>query len=64
MMTVKQLVEKLQNVDQDRDIYLDDGFSVNLIEAETVVEDNSNQIIVISPREAEQDDLLDNMKLL
>ncbi|MDM1042157.1 MULTISPECIES: hypothetical protein [Empedobacter] len=51
-MTVKELIEKLQNVDQDRDIYLDDGFSLNLIEAETVVEDNVNQIIVISPGEA------------
>lgn len=63
-MTVKELIEKLQNVDQDRDIYLDDGFSLNLIEAETVVEDNVNQIIVISPGEAEKDDLLDNMRLV
>ena len=63
-MTVKELIEKLQNVDQDRDIYLYDGFSLNLIEAETVVEDNVNQIIVISPREAEKDDLLDNMRLV
>ncbi len=31
-MTVKELIEKLQNVDQDRDIYLDDGFSLNLID--------------------------------
>ena len=62
-MTVRDLIEKLSKADQDKAAYLDDGFSINLIEIESVYEDNTHNIVVISASELIEDQY-DQIKVL
>ena len=63
-MKVKQLIEKLQKADQDKEMYLDDGHSLNVVEIRTVYEDNGSYIVVVSPSNLDQDDLPKNVEIL
>lgn len=63
-MKVKQLIEKLQKADQDKEMYLDDGRSLNVVEIRTVYEDNGSYIVVVSPSNLDQDDLPKNVEIL
>jgi hypothetical protein len=63
-MKVKQLISKLQTINQDIEIMLHDGFSVNAIEIETVIFDKSQDIVIITPQEVDFDDLGDSAEIL
>lgn len=63
-MKVKQFIEKLQKADQDKEMYLDDGRSLNVVEIRTVYEDNGSYIVVVSPSNLDQDDLPKNVEIL
>lgn len=58
-MKVKQLIFKLQKIEQDTEVMLHDGFSVNALELESVVFDKNQNIVVLTPQEVETDDLDD-----
>lgn len=50
-MTVKELIEKLQKVDKNMQVMLHDGFSANATEIESVVSDNNQRVVIITPNE-------------
>ena len=63
-MKVKQLIAKLQKVDGDIEIMLHDGFSLNATEIESIVFDESQSIVIITPQEVNDDELNDSTVIL
>lgn len=56
-MTAKELIDKLKKIDEDRDVFLDGGFALNILEAKSVVYDKERGIVVICVDELKENDL-------
>lgn len=63
-MTVKELIEKLQKAEKYIEVMLHDGFSVNAIEIESVVEDKNQSVVIITPQQVDEEELDDKINLL
>ncbi len=62
-MKVKEILNKLKDIDPDMEVYLDGGF-INLIEIETVYKDHANYAIVFTNDFIEQEHLEDKATIL
>lgn len=64
-MKVKDLIKKLQKLDEDSFVFLDCGFAINLLEANSVVYDREQDIVIVCIDELEEEDLKnENCKLI